>query len=150
MPPLLSWIRSNCRFARKDDDGLPRTVSVAVFRRKGDSYEVLVGKRKGKPSAGEYALPGGHVDAGEAPAAAAARELAEETGIDVLAADLLFVEKPESQRIDSMFCVLVDSDQEAKGASDVKKTKWIQVDDMPELAFDHEDAIRRSLKLIRK
>jgi 8-oxo-dGTP diphosphatase len=145
----LSWIRSNCRFAREDDDGLPQTVSIAVFRRKGDSWEVLVGKRKGKPAAGEYALPGGHVDAGEAPAAAAARELAEETGIDVSAGDLLLVEKTRSQRVDSVFCVLVDQDQEADGASDVEKTKWIQVDDMPGLAFDHEDAIRHSLKLIR-
>jgi 8-oxo-dGTP diphosphatase len=42
---------------------------------------VLLGRRLGAHGAGEWSFPGGKVDAGEPPAAAAARELAEETGL---------------------------------------------------------------------
>lgn len=42
---------------------------------------VLLGKRKGAHGAGEWSFPGGKVDPGEAPENAAARELAEETGL---------------------------------------------------------------------
>lgn len=55
------------------------TAAVALWR--GD--EVLLMKRAAGFSAGGWFLPGGHVEAGERPAAAASRELREETGIDV-------------------------------------------------------------------
>ncbi|MEB3368861.1 nucleotide triphosphate diphosphatase NUDT15 [Saccharopolyspora mangrovi] len=42
---------------------------------------VLLGKRKGAHGAGSWSFPGGKVDPGEAPEDAAARELAEETGL---------------------------------------------------------------------
>lgn len=42
---------------------------------------VLLGKRQGAHGAGEWSFPGGKVDPGEAPEDAAARELAEETGL---------------------------------------------------------------------
>jgi ADP-ribose pyrophosphatase YjhB (NUDIX family) len=53
-------------------------VSVAVF--KGGS--VLLVKRGRPPFAGLWSLPGGKLEAGEAPRAAASRELKEETGIE--------------------------------------------------------------------
>ncbi|MDO9354229.1 MAG: NUDIX domain-containing protein [Solirubrobacteraceae bacterium] len=42
---------------------------------------VLMGRRRGAVGAGEWAFPGGAVDPGEDPAATAARELLEETGL---------------------------------------------------------------------
>lgn len=42
---------------------------------------VLLGKRRGAHGAGSWSFPGGKVDPGEAPEDAAARELAEETGL---------------------------------------------------------------------
>lgn len=53
-------------------------VSVACWR----GGEVLVVQRGRPPLAGMWSLPGGHVEYGEAIRAAAARELAEETGIE--------------------------------------------------------------------
>lgn len=54
-------------------------VSVALVR--GDS--LLLVRRGQAPSLGLYAFPGGRVEPGEALEAAARRELAEETGLDV-------------------------------------------------------------------
>jgi 8-oxo-dGTP pyrophosphatase MutT (NUDIX family) len=52
----------------------------AVFRQRGDAIEYLLVAATGR--AGEWVLPKGHLDAGENPAAAALREVAEEAGID--------------------------------------------------------------------
>jgi ADP-ribose pyrophosphatase YjhB (NUDIX family) len=54
-------------------------VSTLVRR----SGAVLLVKRKRAPLEGYWALPGGHVEAGERVAEAAARELLEETGVIV-------------------------------------------------------------------
>ena len=52
-------------------------VSAVVVR--GD--RVLVGRRRGAHGAGTWAFPGGKLEAGESPADAVRRELAEETGL---------------------------------------------------------------------
>lgn len=48
-----------------------------------DGDAVLLIERGRPPSAGTWSLPGGHVETNERPAAAAARELEEETGVVV-------------------------------------------------------------------
>lgn len=51
---------------------------MAVTIRGGD---VLLVRRKNPPDAGLWGFPGGHIEAGETGLMAAARELAEETGV---------------------------------------------------------------------
>ncbi len=62
-------------------------VALVALRRKGisrENIEILVAKRPDDAEilAGAWEIPGGKVDAGEAPNIAAARELLEETGVD--------------------------------------------------------------------
>lgn len=61
--------------------GFPRLAALAVMLR-GD--QVLLARRRNPPDAGLWGFPGGHVDPGETALAAAARELAEETGITAI------------------------------------------------------------------
>ena len=57
----------------------PRAAaSAAIFR----GNEVLIGRRGKSPRQDVWSLPGGHIEAGETAAAAARREVMEETGID--------------------------------------------------------------------
>ncbi|THE65100.1 NUDIX domain-containing protein [Salinadaptatus halalkaliphilus] len=56
-------------------------AAVAVVDRAASA--VLCVERDVPPGVGEWTLPGGHMEVGEAPEAAAARELEEETGVAV-------------------------------------------------------------------
>ncbi|KGJ03914.1 ADP-ribose pyrophosphatase YjhB, NUDIX family [Paracoccus halophilus] len=61
---------------------LPRLAALAVtLDGSGDGLRVLLVRRRNPPDAGLWGFPGGHVEPGETGLAAAARELAEETGI---------------------------------------------------------------------
>ncbi|ELY47590.1 NUDIX hydrolase [Natronorubrum sulfidifaciens] len=63
-------------------------ASVAVVDRSRPEPAVLCIERAVPPGVGEWTLPGGHMEVGEEPAVAAARELEEETGVSI-AADAL-------------------------------------------------------------
>ncbi|MBK1788931.1 NUDIX hydrolase [Prauserella cavernicola] len=54
-----------------------------------DAGRLLLIRRAHEPSAGLWSLPGGRVEAGETDAEAVTRELYEETGLDVVAGQLV-------------------------------------------------------------
>jgi ADP-ribose pyrophosphatase YjhB (NUDIX family) len=56
----------------------PKLGAIAVVHHEG---RVLLVKRRNEPNANTWGFPGGHVELGETALDAAARELAEETGV---------------------------------------------------------------------
>jgi 8-oxo-dGTP pyrophosphatase MutT (NUDIX family) len=65
--------------------GRQAAVAICVVRNSGEQLCVLVTRRSSglRVHPGQFALPGGHVDEGEALTDAARRELREELGVDV-------------------------------------------------------------------
>ena len=64
-------------------------VGMGILVMRGD--KVLLGKRRGSHGDGYYAAPGGHIEFGESFAAAAAREVREETALEITNLRLLSV-----------------------------------------------------------
>ncbi|MFH8405484.1 NUDIX domain-containing protein [Streptomyces sp. NPDC018019] len=109
---------------------------------------VLLIERDWPPYEGEWALPGGHVDSGEASRAAAARELEEETGVRVDAEDLLPVgtwaepgRDPRGRYATDVYLARVPAETPVKAGSDARNARWWPLAALPPLAFDHADII---------
>ncbi len=114
---------------------------------------------------GLWLQPGGHVDPEDADiAAAAAREVAEETGLggaDVHVSDLfdglLDVDihdipanprkgEPPHQHLDVRFCLQATTDVLAAG-SDAKDARWVTLDEAD--AIETDESVRRALRKLR-
>ena len=123
-----------------------RVVTIAVFQ-PGKPSKVLLEIRGTEPELGKWALPGGHVDENERDIDAARRELLEETGIH--AKDLLQVNSFRDGHgiIDTLFAGFV-SLQPPHAGSDAKKARWIPINEVPRLAFNHNEMISLAMGLL--
>ncbi|MCO8303617.1 MULTISPECIES: NUDIX domain-containing protein [Streptomyces] len=111
---------------------------------------VLLIERDWPPYEGAWALPGGHVDPGESSREAAARELAEETGVHVTADDLREVgtwnkpgRDPRGRYSTDAYLAVVPADTQIVPGTDARTARWWPLDNLPKpLAFDHADILR--------
>jgi ADP-ribose pyrophosphatase YjhB (NUDIX family) len=127
------------------DETIRYTADVVVLTPAGD---ILLIERGRPPHQGAWALPGGHIDPGETSRAAAARELAEETGIHVTAADLRQVgvfdqpgRDPRGRYVTVAYIAAVPADTTAIAGDDAHTARWWPLTQLPPLAFDHTDII---------
>src|SRR5690606_36368358 len=102
---------------------------------------------------GHWALTGGHVHTGEAVRTAAARELAEETGLDI---DDALIElgawhapgrDPRGRYVTVAYAADLPHRATATAADDATDARWWRVDALADLAvaFDHRRIITRAL-----
>jgi len=106
-------------------------VAVTVFVE--HEGKILLVQRGVDPHRGEWALPAGFVDRGEDPAQAAAREVLEETHVEVRTigvTDVMF----DGGVIVIMYRAEVCGG-EAKADDDAEAVGWFGPDDLPEVAF---------------
>ena len=95
-----------------------------------------------------WAIPGGFVDESEPLEHAARRELAEETGL-LLASPLLPVgtfgdpgRDPRGWTVSAAFAADVgETPPRVSGGDDAVDATWFGVDDVPPLAFDHDQIV---------
>ncbi|MCM2394382.1 NUDIX domain-containing protein [Streptomyces albipurpureus] len=110
---------------------------------------VLLIERDWPPYEGTWALPGGHVDAGESSRDAGARELAEETGVHVSADSLRPIgvwdapgRDPRGRYVTVAYTTVVPADTQATAGDDARTARWWPLADLPpQLAFDHADIL---------
>ncbi|RRQ77560.1 NUDIX domain-containing protein [Streptomyces griseofuscus] len=121
------------------------TADVVVTTTDG---HVLLIERGWDPHEGQWALPGGHVDPGETSRAAAARELAEETGVHAAAEELVQIgtfdhpdRDPRGRYVTVAYQLTVIPGTPVQAGDDAVNVRWWPLAELPPLAFDHADII---------
>jgi 8-oxo-dGTP diphosphatase len=112
---------------------------------------LLLVERRHEPFAGQWALPGGFVEYGEDIEAAAHREVQEETGLAGLPLRQFRTfgapgRDPRGHTVTVVFVAeLVGEPPPVTGGDDAAHAAWHDVDELPALAFDHEQIVRSLL-----
>ena len=135
---------------KRTEDGLyayeyPRasvTADAVLFAEKDGQRYVLLIQRGNEPYKGYWAFPGGFLNMDETVAHCAERELEEETGIVLTEMQLVGiysdVERDPRGRVITAAYAAMTTMPEANAADDAAAAKWWPLNNLPELAFDHD------------
>ena len=111
---------------------------------------VLLIERGNDPFKGCWAFPGCFFDMSDPDIEhTAARELEEETSLTGLSLRLATVASregrdPRGRTVTAVFTADVDSQRlDAKGGDDARLARWWSIDQLPPLAFDHEEILHK-------
>lgn len=126
------------------------TADALVFSIADNHLKILLIQRAKEPFEGMWALPGGFVDIDEDIDDAVAREVKEETGLDLIGFHQLQAfgkphRDPRHRTITiAYYCFLTDT-PEVIGLDDAMNAQWFALSDLPELAFDHRGIIETAI-----
>ena len=122
------------------------SVDLIVPRQIAGRLHLLLIQRKQDPCALLWALPGGFMDIDETLEQAAARELAEETGLIAMGVKQIksfsrVDRDPRGRVITTAFEIATDPDQQPVAADDAKDVRWVELASAKDLAFDHDEIV---------
>lgn len=132
------------------------TVDVVVFTIENDDLKVLLIQRDQDPFEGQWALPGGFIEIDEHLSDAAKRELKEETGVSASFLEQFYTfghpdRDPRERIITVAYYALIPCDQLSLAAGDdARDAKLFAINELPELAFDHENIVQRAMRRIKE
>ena len=132
-------VTADCVVIGQDDDG---------------SRKVLLIRRGHEPYKDCWAFPGGFLNMDETLEECARRELKEETGLTAtgeiveLKSFSTVDRDPRGRTITVAYLVEMPL-TEARGADDAAEARWFPLDELPPLAFDHDEIIKVALARIQ-
>jgi 8-oxo-dGTP diphosphatase len=131
------------------------TADVVVFTVREERLAVLLIQRAQAPYAHYWALPGGFIEPDENLEQGALRELFEETGLTNVYLEQLYTfgkpdRDPRERIISVAYIALGPIERLAPvAASDATAVGWFDLDDLPPLAFDHQDILHLAHQRLR-
>ena len=131
------------------------TADAVVFTILRDHLHLLLIQRGSEPFKGCWALPGGFCQEEERSEECALRELVEETGVrDVWMEQLKTFDAarrdPRGWVVSVAYFALIDGTKvRLSGATDASDARWWPIDQLPGLAFDHQEIVAYALQRLR-
>lgn len=132
------------------------TVDAVVYLKDNGNLKFLLIQRGNEPFKGQWAFPGGFVDMDEELHDAVKRELYEETALQNIALTQMQTfgklgRDPRGRMITITFIgKTTPENTNVKAGDDAHKAKWFEAENLPDLAFDHEDVMDFAKKWIAK
>ncbi|MCR5313592.1 MAG: NUDIX hydrolase [Bacteroidaceae bacterium] len=132
------------------------TTDAVVFAFKNNKLHVLLIERGNEPCKGKWAFPGGFLEMDETLEEGCKRELLEETGVDDIHVEELksfsTVDRDPRERVVTVafLAFIRHQDVHVVAGDDAAKAKWFAVDELPKLAFDHEEILREAFSAMRR
>jgi len=130
-------------------------VDAVVFGYSNNKLNVLLIQQKYGSNAGKWALPGGFVKDTETLDEAVVRELKEETGVTANYLEQLYtfgsINRDERMRVVAIaYIALINpKNYKLKADTDAKDAQWFEINEIPSLAFDHNQIIDKGLERLR-
>ncbi|MBN2183233.1 MAG: NUDIX hydrolase [Sedimentisphaerales bacterium] len=132
------------------------SADAVVFQISAEKTSILLIKRKHDPFRGQWAIPGGFLEMDEELDVAAARELAEETGLTGVHLEQMHTfgtlgRDPRGRMITVTFIGIADEQNSAiKAGDDAAEARWFDIENLPDnLAFDHDKVIKFAIAKLR-
>ena len=132
------------------------STDILVFGIDDQSIRILLIRRKNEPFQNTWALPGGFLEMDEPGQNGALRELKEETSLELEELQHLGAysepdRDPRGRMISLAYYEIVHLNEVAiQAADDAKEAQWFELNELPELAFDHKKMIDEAILDIRR
>lgn len=132
------------------------TTDCVILGFDGKDLHILLIERGIEPYKGSWALPGGFLNMDETVEECAKRELMEETGVKDVYLEQFHVfsdvkRDPRERVLTVAFFALVrKSDYQLIAGDDAAGAEWFAIDELPPLAFDHQEIIKLARECIRE
>ena len=132
-------------------------ADAMVFAFFKNKIKLLLVNRGFEPFKGKWCLPGGFVNIDEELEDAAARELAEETGLTDVHLELMHTfgkcgRDPRGRVITVTFIgIITEGRHSIKAGDDAAKARWFDIKNLPkDMAFDHSKVIAFGIKKLKR
>lgn len=130
------------------------TADCVIFGFDGVSIKVLLIQRGVEPYKGKWAFPGGFMKIDETAQECARRELEEETGLKNASVEQFYtfsdVERDPRERVITVAHYALVRLSEVKGGDDAALAQWFAMNQIPPLAFDHENILRMAVNRLKE
>ena len=119
------------------------TADCVVITRETEPKVLLI-QRAIEPYKGCWAFPGGFMNMDETTEQCAIRELEEETGLKLdimhqIGAYSKVDRDPRGRTITVAYLAIIDKPVQVNGQDDAAKAEWFPINNLPHLAFDHQE-----------
>lgn len=130
------------------------TADCVIFGFDGVAIKVLLIQRGIEPFEGRWAFPGGFMQMDETAEQCARRELEEETGLRNTTVEQFHtfsdVHRDPRERVITVAHYALVKLSEVRGGDDAASAKWFALDEVPSLAFDHDQILRIALSRLKE